>query len=1045
MVRLTKSRFGFHCCHLGRILGVLGILFVCTIAQAAEWRTFNKSGDLSPAGPTVQIEQPTSDSLKLTFHIPGFYETQRQAQNTRFQQLDFPGEGHLREVGLPALPTVGRLVAVPRGATVTASVNFSDPHHYSQIKVWPAQPSRCRCVNGAQPAFQLESDRYHSTNAFPEQPIQLSGPYRFRDVDLLRVQLNPTVYVAAGSALTVYGTAQVTLTLHRPYGKRLPNDSAIFARAMTTILASDRVLPHERVNGEALGHLLIVAYDEFIPALEEYVAWKRASGWVVSVIPVSEAGGTSEEIKQSLLTAYQTLQPTPDMLLLVGDAAQVPTVVGVDNSDQDFRYGLLDGDDLFPELLTGRLSAQNLEQLTAQLEKLLAYAQTPPTGRQGASFKKGLAISSSQSLGLGENDDERLDRISALLLDHGFESVNKLYHSVGNDTAELIQNAFNQGRGFAIYMGHGNGVEWTTTQPPYNYADVLLLQNAPRVPFVMDVSCTNGAFRQLEPSFAEAWMRHGPHGSVAIYASSTPTAWDESAELGEGVTSSLFNFSQRLGGALLGGMLRLLAAYGDGKNVEDVLSQYVLFGDPTGLIRLSDPLPLEVELPEALPLQTGSEFSLSVLRNGEAAKEVTAVLTIGEAVVVAQGDNAGQVNFTLPVAGDQTADLLITAADALPFSARIPALPVSCGELWLDRTVASCENGLKITLSDWDLNVDSQSVDSVQVWLWTEETPADGDTDSDTDSDLDGDADVDSDSENEDEIDTEVELARRASGAVSFVLTESGEDTGQFSAWLDFNGNDPLPVAHGETFFAGYDDADCDGQTVFVNATAMMDCESPVFTDVELSEIEAESALLSWRTDEATNGLVLVTDENTGDREQLSFVVPVAATEQEVRFQGLTPDTDYSCLIMAYDIAENLSVFNDEPCRFRTLDEAQPEGDGDLERDATEEDIEFVPDGDLDLDVQEREFETEKEGPGDEDEQEAEYEFPDGDEDGTVAGDVDLEIEEAPQSNSDEDLSVGDLDDADDGGGCNQIPASTGTMWWGFVALLAVCRRRFCK
>ena len=157
--------------------------------------------------------------------------------------------------------------------------------------------------------------------------------------------------------------------------------------------------------GERRADLVIIAYDDFCPAVAPLVQHRERQGLRVAVVPISQvydefSAGlfTPVAIRDFLEYAYRNWQkPAPRYVLLVGDASYdyrdylgthqrnfVPAYpVRVDDSIEtptDAFYVCLDGNDHVPEMLIGRLPARTAEQTRRLCERVAAYETAPPGG-----------------------------------------------------------------------------------------------------------------------------------------------------------------------------------------------------------------------------------------------------------------------------------------------------------------------------------------------------------------------------------------------------------------------------------------------------------------------------------------------------------------------------------------------------------------------------------------------------------------------------------------------------------------------------------------
>jgi len=132
----------------------------------------------------------------------------------------------------------------------------------------------------------------------------------------------------------------------------------------------------------------------------------------------------------------------------------------------------------------------------------------------------------------------------------------------------------NAGSMIADYIGHGSVEIWGTNtvfQSPHAAA----LTNAPRLPFVVTMTCLNGFFHDVfSESMAEALLKNPNGGAIAVWASSTLTEPDSQAVMNAELFRQLFgNPSLTIGEACQ----RAKTVAAD----PDVKKSWMLFGDPS--------------------------------------------------------------------------------------------------------------------------------------------------------------------------------------------------------------------------------------------------------------------------------------------------------------------------------------------------------------------------------------------------------------------------------------------------------------------------------
>lgn len=197
------------------------------------------------------------------------------------------------------------------------------------------------------------------------------------------------------------------------------------------------------------------------------------------------------------------------------------------------------------------------------------------------------------------------------------------------------------------------------------------------------------------------------------------------------------------------------------------------------------------------------------------------------------------------------------------FAEFVPEIVGSAGVVRLDRERYGCSGVITIDLSDMDLDGQSSATVMLSSTLGDQET---------------------------------VTL-----GAVS-----GGQFTGQIAIGVGsaVPGNGVLEVASGAGIEVRYQDADAgDGLPATVTETALVDCDAPTISNVQVVFVSTSQASIAFDTNEETVASVLVGSDCAALSQQSSS--SGAALSHLVLLSGLTPDTSYRFAVQVEDLAGN--------------------------------------------------------------------------------------------------------------------------------------------
>lgn len=372
-------------------------------------------------------------------------------------------------------------------------------------------------------------------------------------------------------------------------------------------VAAPSLLPNLELRFNGADYVAIGPPD-LLAALQPLLDWRRSQGLAVASIPLQAVydqfnGGMVEPqaIRRFMQVAAANWNPAPRFLLLVGDATYdprgylapdeanrlpaflIPTTFGGETAS-DFGFAHLSGPvwppqdanlPLQPDLAVGRIPARSPGQVTALVEKILAYEGPPAAGESTSTEwrRRVLAISDPQDPSFDYDAQNFLNLFPA-----GF-TTDLLSLAPGDPQAnQQIRARLNQGDLLVAYFGHGSINMWGKDRL-FSSEDVAGLANAGRLPVVLNLTCLTGLFSHPRAeSLAETLLWQPGSGAVAVLAPTSLTlANDQSFLSRELVESLLADPEARLGEALLAAR-RQVPAVSPGSR--DVLYTFLLFGDP---------------------------------------------------------------------------------------------------------------------------------------------------------------------------------------------------------------------------------------------------------------------------------------------------------------------------------------------------------------------------------------------------------------------------------------------------------------------------------
>ena len=507
----------------------IALLLLTTVFQV---NATNSLIHVSSKETKTTVTSSNHNALNLNFHFGdiGYFDV--KTPKGIFTELHMSGAYGTTRIGEPLLPAQKKLIAIPMGAevevTVTSytetTINLSNKG--IKNKLMPLQYDASKSTAPADIPFQYNSDAY-SLNRFNQNQIakvEILGV--MRGIRLARITVEPLRYNPTTNQIIVYNDIEVALTFKNADWQTTDNIfkstySPFYNSAYSSILNIENVYDDHPDLLTFPVNMLIVADPMFTEALQPFLEWKTMMGYTLTVAYTDEIGSSVSEIQTWIQNEYNNgvaAGNAPDFLILVGDVQQVPASATGSSSGvkTDLYYGSVDGD-MFPEMYYGRLSAQTVSQLTAQLDKILYYEKYEfdnPAYLDDVTLIAGADASGNPNYG---QPTINYGTENYFNFEHGYNNLNVYLDSYsGCYDNERISV------GFINYTAHCGQTSWA--DPNLDISDVNAFTNINEYPISIGNCCTSADFGYDE-CIGEAWVRAENKGSVGYIGSSPSSLW----------------------------------------------------------------------------------------------------------------------------------------------------------------------------------------------------------------------------------------------------------------------------------------------------------------------------------------------------------------------------------------------------------------------------------------------------------------------------------------------------------------------------------------
>ncbi len=196
-----------------------------------------------------------------------------------------------------------------------------------------------------------------------------------------------------------------------------------------------------------IGPSSLISNSNFLQLVE----WRRQRGYVVYTATTSQTGSSASSIKNYIEDAYDNFDPPPEYVSLIGDvdgSYSIPTFYDghghnsySNECEGDHPYSQLDGNDLLPEVLIGRMSIRSSSELSTVVYKILNYEKATYLDNYEYYYEKAAMAGDPSSS--GNSCVITKESIKQSLENHGFGDVS--IKTSGSGWSTWMQNELEDG------------------------------------------------------------------------------------------------------------------------------------------------------------------------------------------------------------------------------------------------------------------------------------------------------------------------------------------------------------------------------------------------------------------------------------------------------------------------------------------------------------------------------------------------------------------------------------------------------------------------
>ncbi len=717
------------------ILFLFSITFIFN--ANAQWVSLNnKSSQETP--PKVSILSDNEQSTIVKIEVSGFRIEDIDLKSNKYQGLNLLSEIVTTQPGLPELPHIAKVLAIPDNGGVSVEIiEISEVEIFKGINVIPARES---WIEGEpETPYEENMDVYKSASIYPDTYASLEQPSVFRDFRIARLSVFPVRYVPSKNEVHV--VSSITVKINYGKGEEVNPKTAkkrpiapSFAKLYKSFIYNYDNVRNSRYNEEEGREVMLcIMPDDFVNSFQPYADWKRKSGTDVVITKFSDIGATSYNasiIKEHITDAYHNWDYPPTYVLMVGDAGTFPVeIVNYDYSFANEDYFVeIDGNDFFPEMMIGRFTNQNDYKLQVMVNKFIKYEKEPYT-TDTSWFKKGLCCSNNE---YESQVYTKQFAASRMIEDGGFTSVDTMMSDSdwGSGCTYHLSNviaAINEGRSYLNYRGEGWSDGWWANCYQFGTSSVSALNNGEKLTFVTSIGCGVAKFDDYGGNaFGEEWLELGtvdnPRGAVAFVGPTSNTHTTYNNRIDKGIYVGMFQEGMDTPGqALLRGKLYLYNVFGTDPMVEYHYRVFCILGDPSIHIWKDIPEAISVSHITSVPVgYSQPEFIITSTTTGLPIANAEVCLVGDDIFTKGYSDSLGVANVGITPEMEQTLSVVVRGGNVIPYEGTIDVVqsPEHVGpeeypvivdiDGNLDGIINPNENcNITFTLKNWGTNTSS--------------------------------------------------------------------------------------------------------------------------------------------------------------------------------------------------------------------------------------------------------------------------------------------------------------------------------------------------
>ncbi|MDP8206299.1 MAG: C25 family cysteine peptidase [Candidatus Electryonea clarkiae] len=643
---------------------ILSLLFVVQVLASTQQEAAN---NYLPLQASNVVKSSSGLEMSLTIAEPEWKPAGTKDDNIVIATLGEYG-GQLEIEGFPAVPVTSRIFRIPPNKGVVLEIIDTEYETYTDIDY--AEYFNSELPENMRPVRKGEDTWYPGTLAEVTSPAVIHD-FRTSNLVTYPVQVN-----TARREVRVYSKIDVDIRFEGTGNRATLNDYP------TEI--SEAFLPWYRqflgwndneLDDYALyrGNVQLVLKDDdgLWEALAPWIEWKRQKGWEFDYLTDEDVDWDAGDIREELRDRYA--EKKFDYVVIIGDATgtfSTPAGINITNTNYgifaDYYYQMMDDDDIYQDVIVGRISVQNVSDVNKYVRKVILYERDPYMD-QTDWYLRGCGLSVADYAGISTTSTVNYAATEAFRL--GYTDFDTFLGRLGPEPARSQMIPY-MNRGVSFYAFRGGIADGMQRN------HIQALTNVRKLFVACELTCSTGKWSVEPECISEAWIRAGsinnPKGGIAAFGLATSTTHcGLNNGLAVGVTYSALTLRiPEIGQMLWGGQNFIWRAfhpdYATGTyTFRNFAEQCNLMGDPLCWLWTAVPEEINVEASNRIELGTNA-YSVEVTDDGDNPIEgawVTLYKVDDDEDVIATGKSGPDGTVTLNAAFRYTGEAMLTVTN----------------------------------------------------------------------------------------------------------------------------------------------------------------------------------------------------------------------------------------------------------------------------------------------------------------------------------------------------------------------------------------------